>query len=182
MESGVARAPIDDFTAYEERLNRFVFRSGFIMRPIFRAARAEPKRVIYAEGEDERSLRAAQTVLEEGIAVPIIVGRPSVIEQRLQRFGLSIRPGRDFEMVNPEDDPRYRDYVQTYLEIAGRKGVTPDAARTMVRTNNTVIAAIAVRRGDADAMICGLEGRFQSRLRTLRDVIGLAPGFPTLRQ
>jgi malate dehydrogenase (oxaloacetate-decarboxylating)(NADP+) len=180
MESGVARAPIDDFTAYEERLNRFVFRSGFIMRPIFRAARAEPKRVIYAEGEDERSLRAAQTVLEEGIAVPIIVGRPSVIEQRLQRFGLSIRPGRDFEMVNPEDDPRYRDYVQTYLEIAGRKGVTPDAARTMVRTNNTVIAAIAVRRGDADAMICGLEGRFQSRLRTLRDVIGLAPGVSDL--
>ena len=180
MESGVARAPIDDFAAYEERLNRFVFRSGFIMRPIFRAARAEPKRVIYAEGEDERSLRAAQTVLEEGIAVPIIVGRPSVIEQRLQRFGLSIRPGRDFEMVNPEDDPRYRDYVQTYLEIAGRKGVTPDAARTMVRTNNTVIAAIAVRRGDADAMICGLEGRFQSRLRTLRDVIGLAPGVSDL--
>jgi malate dehydrogenase (oxaloacetate-decarboxylating)(NADP+) len=180
MESGVARAPIDDFAAYEERLNRFVFRSGFIMRPIFRAARAEPRRVVYAEGEDERCLRAAQTVLEEGVAVPILVGRPSVVEQRLQRFGLSIKPGRDFELVNPEDDPRYRDYVQTYLEVAGRKGVTPDAARTMVRTNNTVIAAIAVRRGDADAMICGLEGRFQSRLRILRDVIGLAPGVTEL--
>ena len=180
MESGVARAPIEDFAAYEERLNRFVFKSGFIMRPIFRAARAEPKRVIYAEGEDERCLRAAQTVIEEGVAIPILVGRPSVIEQRLQRFGLSIRPGRDFELVNPEDDPRYRDYIQTYLELAGRKGITPDTARTMVRTNNTVIAAIAVRRNDADAMICGLEGRFQSRLRIVRDVIGLAPGVKEL--
>ena len=180
MDTGVARAPIEDFPAYEERLNRFVFRSGFIMRPIFRAARAEPKRVIYAEGEDERSLRAAQTVIEDGFAVPILVGRPSVIETRLQRFGLSIKPGRDFELINPEDDPRYRDYVQTYLEVAGRKGITPDAARSMVRTNTTVIAAIAVKRGDADAMICGLEGRFQSKLRILRDIIGLAPGVQEL--
>ncbi|KAF0226936.1 MAG: malate dehydrogenase [Beijerinckiaceae bacterium] len=180
MESGVARAPIEDFPAYEERLNRFVFRSGFIMRPIFRAARAEPKRVIYAEGEDERSLRAAQTVIEDGFAIPILVGRPSVIETRLQRFGLSIKPGKDFELINPEDDPRYRDYVQTYLEVAGRKGITPDAARSLVRTNSTVIAAVAVRRGDADAMICGLEGRFQSKLRILKDVIGLAPGVQEL--
>ncbi len=180
MDSGVARAPIEDFAAYEERLNRFVFRSGFIMRPIFRAARAEPKRVVYAEGEDERCLRAAQTVLEDGFAIPILVGRPAVVEQRLQRFGLTIRPGKDFELVNPEDDPRYRDYVQTYLEVAGRKGITPDAARSLVRTNTTVIAAIAVRRGDADAMICGLEGRFQSKLRILRDVIGLAPGVQEL--
>ncbi|WP_150287217.1 NADP-dependent malic enzyme [Rhabdaerophilum calidifontis] len=180
METGVARAPIADFPAYEERLGRFVFRSGFIMRPIFRAARENPKRVIYAEGEDERCLRAAQTAIEEGIAVPILVGRPNVVETRLKRFGLSIRPGRDFELVNPEDDPRYRDYVQTYLEIAGRKGVTPDGARTLVRTNTTTIAAIAVRRGDADAMICGLEGRFQSRLRMIRDVIGLEPGVKEL--
>jgi malate dehydrogenase (oxaloacetate-decarboxylating)(NADP+) len=180
MASGVARAPIADFPAYEENLNRFVFRSGFIMRPIFRAARENPKRVVYAEGEDERSLRAAQTVIEEGIAIPILVGRPNVIEVRLKRFGLSIRPGKDFELVNPEDDPRYRDYVQTYLEIAGRKGVTPDAARTLVRTNTTTIAALALRRGDADAMICGLEGRFQSRLRILRDVIGLEPGVKEL--
>jgi malate dehydrogenase (oxaloacetate-decarboxylating)(NADP+) len=180
MESGVARAPIADFHAYEETLNRFVFRSGFIMRPIFRAARENPRRVVYAEGEDERCLRAAQTVIEEGIAIPILVGRPNVIEVRLKRFGLSIRPGKDFELVNPEDDPRYRDYVQTYLEIAGRKGVTPDAARTLVRTNTTTIAALALRRGDADAMICGLEGRFQSRLRILRDVIGLEPGVKEL--
>jgi malate dehydrogenase (oxaloacetate-decarboxylating)(NADP+) len=180
METGVAKRPIEDFIAYEERLNRFVFRSGFIMRPIFRAAKADPKRVIYAEGEDERSLRAAQTALEEGIAIPILVGRPQVIEQRLERFGLSIRPGRDFSLINPDDDPRFRDYVQTYLEIAGRKGITPEAARTHVRTNSAVIAAIAVRRGDADAMICGLEGRFRSRLQIIKDVIGLAPGVTEL--
>lgn len=180
MESGVARAPIADFNAYDERLQRFVFRSGFIMRPIFRAARENPKRVIYAEGEDERSLRAAQTVIEDGIAIPILVGRPNVIEQRIERFGLSIRPERDFAIVNPDGDPRYRDYVQTYLDIAGRKGITPDAARTHVRTNSSIIAAIAVRRGDADAMICGLEGRFRSRLQIIRDVIGLAPGVTEL--
>ncbi|HRE22283.1 MAG TPA: phosphate acyltransferase, partial [Rhabdaerophilum sp.] len=180
MESGVARAPIDDFNAYDERLQRFVFRSGFIMRPIFRAARENPKRVIYAEGEDERSLRAAQTVIEDGIALPILVGRPNIIEQRLERFGLAIRPGKDFAIVNPDGDPRYRDYVQTYLDIAGRKGITPDAARTHVRTNSSIIAAIAVRRGDADAMICGLEGRFRSRLQIIRDVIGLAPGVTEL--
>ncbi|MCA0401093.1 MAG: NADP-dependent malic enzyme [Proteobacteria bacterium] len=180
METGVARAPIEDFAAYEERLGRFVFRSGFIMKPIFQQARENPKRVIYAEGEDERSLRAAQTAVEEKIALPILVGRPQVIEQRLQRFGLSIRPGRDFEIINPDDDPRYRDYAQTYLDIAGRKGITPDAARTHVRTNSSIIAAVAVRRGDADAMICGLEGRFRSRLQIIRDVIGLAPGVTEL--
>lgn len=180
METGVARAPIADFPAYDERLSRFVFRSGFIMRPIFRAARAEPKRVIYAEGEDERALRAAQTVLEDGIAIPVLVGRPHVVEARIAKFGLAIRPGRDFALINPDDDPRYRDYVQTYLEIAGRKGITPEAARTHVRTNSSIIAAIAVRRGDADAMICGLEGRFRSRLQIIRDVIGLAPGVTEL--
>lgn len=180
MESGVARAPIEDFAAYEEQLNRFVFRSGFIMRPIFRAANKDPKRVIYAEGEDERALRAAQTALEDGIAIPILVGRPAVIEQRIKRFGLSIEAGRDFTLINPDDDPRYRDYVQTYLDICGRKGITPEAARTHVRTNSTIIAAIAVRRGDADAMICGLDGRFRSRLNIIRDVIGLEQGVTEL--
>src|SRR5690606_16997211 len=103
-------------------------------------------------------------VIEDGIAQPILIGRPAVVETRLKRFGLSIRPGTDFELINPEDDPRYRDYVATYLDVAGRKGITPDAAKTLVRTNTTVIAAIALARGDADAMLCGLEGRFQSRL------------------
>jgi malate dehydrogenase (oxaloacetate-decarboxylating)(NADP+) len=176
MESGVARKPITDFRAYEEQLSRFVFRSGFIMRELMRSAKDRPKRVVYAEGEDERVLRATQTIIEEKIAVPILIGRPSVVEARIERFGLSIRPGRDFELVNPDDDPRYRDYVGSYIDVAGRKGVTPEAARTAVRTNATVIAALAVQRGDADAMLCGVEGRFTSRLRYIKDIIGLKPG------
>ena len=176
MESGVARKPIADFESYNERLDRFVFRSGFIMKPLFTKAKEAPKRVIYAEGEDERILRATQVVIEEGLAQPILVGRPSVVEARLERYGLSMRPGRDFTLINPEDDPRYRDFVQTYIEAAGRRGITPDAARTIVRTNATVIAALAVRRGEADAMICGLEGRYMAHLKNIRDVIGLARG------
>jgi len=115
-------------------------------------------------------------VLEEKLARPILVGRPSVVEARIDRFGLSIKAGRDFDLVNPEDDPRYRSYVQTYIEIAGRRGVTPDAARTVVRTNATVIAALAVVRGEADAMICGVEGRYMSHLRHVREIIGFMPG------
>ena len=176
IKSGVATRPIDDFAAYQERLDGFVFRSGFIMKPIFAQAKTARKRVIYAEGENERILRAAQVVVEEGLAHPTLVGRPSVVSTRLERFGLSIRPGRDFDLINPEDDPRYRDYVQTYVEAAGRHGVTPDAARTIVRTNATVIAALAVRRGEVDAMICGVEGRYMAHLQSIRDIVGLAPG------
>jgi malate dehydrogenase (oxaloacetate-decarboxylating)(NADP+) len=176
MDSGVARRPIADFDAYADQLDRFVFRSGFIMKPLFARAKAARRSVIYAEGEDERVLRATQVVLEEGIARPILIGRPDVVKERIRRFGLAMVPARDFELVDPEDDPRYRDYVATYLEVAGRKGVTPSAARTLVRTNTAVIGALAVRRGDADALICGLDGRFQSRLKHIRDIIGLAPG------
>ena len=180
MESGVATRPIVDLDAYQDKLQRFVFRSGFIMRQIYQAARKAPGRVIYADGEDERVLRAAQVLIEEKLAMPILVGRPAVIETRLKRYGLSIRPGVDFQITNPEDDPRYRDYVQSFIEVAGRKGVTLDAARTLVRTSNTVIAALALHRGEADAMICGLEGRYRSKLRTIRDIIGLAPGVKEL--
>ena len=176
IKSGVATRPFIDFDAYEERLNRFVFRSGFIMKPLFTRAKADPKRIIYAEGEDERVLRAVQVVVEEGLARPILVGRPAVVESRLERFGLSVRPDRDFELINPEDDPRYREFVQAYVQAAGRRGVTPDTARTVVRTNTTVIAALAVRLGIADAMLCGLEGRYMAHLKNIRDVIGLAPG------
>ena len=176
MDAGLAKKPITDFDAYAEELNRFIFRSGFIMKPVVAAAKASPKRVIFADGEDERVLRAAQVAIEEGIAIPILIGRPAVVEKRIERFGLAIQPGRDFELVNPDSDARYRDYVATLIEAAGRRGITPDAARTLVRTNATVIAAVAVRRGDADAMICGLEGRFQSRLTHIRNIIGLAPG------
>jgi malate dehydrogenase (oxaloacetate-decarboxylating)(NADP+) len=176
MESGVARQPIEDFDAYEARLGGFVFRSGFIMKPIFAQAQKDPKRVIFVDGEDERVLRAAQVALEDGIATPILVGRPNVVESRIKRFGLSIKPGRDFELVNPQDDPRYEDYVRSYVDVAGRKGITPDAAGNLVRTNPTIIGALALKRGEADAMLCGLEGRFATRLKFLRDIVGLAPG------
>ncbi|PYE89974.1 NADP-dependent malic enzyme [Phyllobacterium leguminum] len=177
METGVAMRPIEDMEAYLDRLNRFVFRSGLVMKPVFTAARsAEKKRVIYADGEDERVLRAAQVVLEEGIAIPTLIGRPQVVETRLKRYGLKIRAGEDFELINPEDDRRYRDYVDLYLKFAGRHGVTPDTARTIVRTNSTAIAALAVMRDEADAMICGLQGRFERHLRLVGQIIGKAPG------
>ena len=176
MESGVARKPIEDFEAYQDQLSRFVFRSGFIMKPLFESARKDPKRVIYADGEDERVLSAVQSIREERIAECTVIGRPDVIKSRLERYGLTIRPDADFAIIDPEDDPRYRDYVQTYVEAAGRLGITPASARTLVRTNNTIIAAIALKRGDADAMICGLVGGFHKRLRSIKEIIGLMPG------
>lgn len=176
IESGVASRPIVDFATYLERLNRFVFRSGLIMKPVFAQAKTSTQRIVYAEGEDERILRATQVVVEEGLARPILVGRPPVIEARLKRFGLSLRPGEHFDLVNPDDDPRFRDYVLSYIEAAGRRGVTPEAARTIVRTNATVIAALSVRRGEADAMLCGVEGRYMSHLAHIRDIIGLGHG------
>ena len=121
----MAARPIADFDAYFDRLNSFVLRSGLIMRPVIAAAKADRKRVIYAEGEDERVLRAAQIILEEGLATPILIGRPQVVSSRAERFGLKIRPGRDFELVDPADDPRYRDYVDDYFALVGRRGVTP---------------------------------------------------------
>src|SRR5271167_2617391 len=176
MESGVARRPIADFDAYADQLNRFVFRSVFMMKPLFAKARAANKRVLYSEGEDERVLRAAQVVLEERIARPVLIGRPEVIRDRIKRFGLTIDPGVDFEVIDPRNDPRYREYVATYLKVAERKGVTPDVARTVVRTSPSVIGALALHRGEVDALICRLEGRFSSRLEHIRDIIGLAPG------
>ena len=176
-ESGVARRPVEDWEAYLDQLNRFVFRSGLIMKPIFSAARAAPKkRVVFAEGEDERVLRAVQVLVEEGLAEPILIGRPAIIDVRLRRYGLRVRPGKDFELINPEDDPRYRDYVDEFFALVGRQGVTPEAARTIVRTNYTVIGAIAVRRGEADALICGLEGRYAKHLRDIGNIIGKREG------
>jgi malate dehydrogenase (oxaloacetate-decarboxylating)(NADP+) len=176
MESGVAARPIKDFDAYAEQLERFAFRSGLVMKPVFAKAKTQPMRVIYAEGEDDRVLRAIQAVLEEKLARPILVGRPSVVAARIQRAGLSMKVGVDFDLVNPEDDPRYRSYVQSYIDLAGRHGITPHAARTLVRTNATVIAALAVARGEADAMLCGVDGRYMSHLRRIREIIGVTPG------
>jgi len=176
MASGVATRPIEDFDAYQQQLGEFVFRSGLIMKPIFERARRDPKRVVYADGEDERILRAVQVALDEGIAVPIVVGRPEVITNRIERLGLRMRPVDDFEIINPESDPRYNTYWQAYHRIMERKGVSPDRARTVVRTTNTVIAALALSLGDADAMICGVEGRYNRHLAHVRDVIGLGEG------
>ncbi|HEV7305931.1 NADP-dependent malic enzyme [Ensifer sp.] len=176
-ESGVATRPIQDYDAYLDKLNRFVFRSGFIMKPVFAAAKnAQKNRVIFAEGEDERVLRAAQVLLEEGTARPILIGRPQIIETRLRRYGLRIRPDVDFEVVNPEGDPRYRDYVEDYFALVGRLGVIPEAARTIVRTNTTVIGALSVKRGEADALICGVEGRYSRHLRDVSQIIGKREG------
>ncbi|MFQ5973722.1 MAG: NADP-dependent malic enzyme, partial [Alphaproteobacteria bacterium] len=176
MESGVATRPIEDFAAYEQRLNEFVFRSGLLMKPIFERARTRRQRIVYAEGEDERVLRAAQVVLDEGLAEPVLIGRPDVVAQRVERLGLRFRPGEDCELVDPQDDPRYRDYWMRYHSLMERKGVSPDEARTRVRTNAVVIAALMVERGEADAMICGAEGRYNVHLGHIRDIIGLRRG------
>jgi len=179
MDSGVATAPIEDLETYREHLNNFVYQSGFVMKPVFAAAKTSPRRVIYAEGEDERVLHAVQTVLEEGLAQPIVVGRPDVIQSRIERIGLSLRPGIDFELVNPASDERFRALWNEYHSIVGRKGITPDVAKYRMRSNNTLISAMLLRNGDADAMVCGMVGQHAYHLKFIEDVIGLAPGVRT---
>ncbi|HEY7689855.1 MAG TPA: NADP-dependent malic enzyme [Dongiaceae bacterium] len=176
MDSGVATRPIADLEAYRDRLSQFVFRSGLLMKPMFDKARADPRRLVYAEGEDERVLRAVQAVIDEGLARPIVIGRPGVIEQRLSRLGLRMKLKKDLEVVDPDDDPRFADYWRLYHGLMERKGVTPDLARNIVRTRNSVIAALMVRRGDAEAMICGTSGAFDEHLRHVLDVIGFRRG------
>ncbi|TCT31756.1 NADP-dependent malic enzyme [Martelella mediterranea] len=172
-ESGVAERPIEDYQAYFDHLNRFAFRSGLVMKPVFAAAKAaEPKRIIFSDGEDERVMRAAQVLVEEGISKPTLIGRPNVLETRMKRYGLRMRLHEDFEVINPESDSRFREYVDEYLALVARKGVTPDRARTIVRTNTTVIGALAVKRGDADALLCGVEGRFERHLRDIGNIVG----------
>ncbi|MEX2010112.1 MAG: phosphate acyltransferase, partial [Dongiaceae bacterium] len=176
MDSGVATRPIDDFAAYRDRLTRFVFRSGLVMKPIFERARRDPRRVVYADGEEPRVLRAAQTAVDEGLVRPILIGRRRVVRQRIERLGLRLRHGVDFEITDPQADRRFRDYWGLYHRLMERKGVTPEHAQTVVRTRNTAIAALMVKRGDAEAMICGVVGRFDRHLKDVLDVIGLAPG------
>ncbi len=178
METGVATRPIEDLEAYKRKLDGSVFRSALLMRPVFEAARSAMRKIVFAEGEDERVLRAANAMLEETTDRPILIGRPEVIERRCERAGLPIRPGRDFEIVNPENDPRYRDYWGSYHELMARQGVTPDLARAILRTNTTAIGAIAVHRGDADSLICGTFGQYLWHLNYIRQVLargGLAP-------
>src|SRR5688572_5793621 len=176
MESGVATRPLADLEAYRASLGRFVYTSGVIMQPLFTAAKAQPRRIVYAEGEDERVLRAAQIVVDEGLARPVLVGRPQVIEQRLERLGLRVRPGKDFELVNPESDPRYRDYWMTYQQLSERKGVTPEFARVEMRRHTTLIGAMMMFKGEADGMLCGTFGMHAEHLRYIDQVIGLRPG------
>ena len=178
METGVATRPIDDLAAYKQALDGSVFRTAMVMRPVFEAARAAARRIVFAEGEDERVLRAAQAMLDETNEVPILIGRPEVIATRAERAGLPIRPERDFEIVNPESDRRYRDYWETYHALMERRGVTPDIARTVMRTNSTAIGAIMVHRGEADSLICGTLGQYLWHLRYVREVLargGLRP-------
>ncbi|MGY6549689.1 MAG: NADP-dependent malic enzyme [Roseinatronobacter sp.] len=172
MDSGVATRPLPDLAAYKAGLDASVFRSAMIMRPVFEAARVASRRIVFAEGEDERVLRAASAMLEETTEVPILIGRPDVIAMRLERAGLSIRAGRDFELVNPQDDPRYRDYWQSYHALMERRGVTPDLARAILRTNTTAIGAIMVHRGDADSLICGTFGQYLWHLNYVTQILG----------
>lgn len=172
MQSGVAQRPIDDIDAYKQKLNQSVFKSALLMRPVFESARVASRRIVFTEGEDERVLRAAQAILEETTETPILIGRPEVIEARAERAGLKIRPGQDFDLVNPENDPRYRDYWQSYHKLMERRGVTPDLARAIMRTNTTAIGAIMVYRGEADSLICGTFGEYRWHLNYVEQVLG----------
>jgi len=176
MDSGVATRPRHDMDAYRESLSQFVYHSGLIMKPLFSAAKKQPRRVVYAEGEDERVLRAVQIVVDEGLAKPILIGRPQVIEQRLERLGLRVRPGKEFELVNPEFDPRYRDYWTTYHQLTERKGVSPEYARVEMRRRHSLIGAMMIHKGEADGMLCGTFGRHALHLHFIDQVIGRRPG------
>jgi malate dehydrogenase (oxaloacetate-decarboxylating)(NADP+) len=175
IQSGVATRPITDFEAYREQLTQFVYRSGLTMKPIFERARERPMRVVFADGEEERILRAVEVLLDERLAAPILIGRPEVVRSRIERLGLHFAVGREVELCNPESDPRYGEYVAHYLGCMSRRGVTPEAAREIVRTRTTVIGAIMVARGEADALIAGPTGRFQGHLRHINEVLGLRP-------
>ncbi len=179
MDSGVARRPIEDIEAYRQKLMSLVYHTGQLMRPLFMQAKSAPKRVIYADGEDERVLRAAQTVVDEKFAHPILVGRPAVIEMRIKKFGLRLAVGQDIAIVNPEDDERFNETWSAYYKLMGRDGVTPDIAKAMVRKHNSLIAVMLLQRGDADAMLCGVASRFDNQLKHVQDVIGLKPGART---
>ena len=178
METGVATRPLEDLDAYRQKLDASVYKSALLMRPIFEAAGTAARRIVFAEGEDDRVLRATQTILETTIEQPILIGRPEVIEVRCKRMGLDVRPGQDFSVVNPEDDPRYRDYWGSYHEIMKRRGVTPDLAKKIMRTNSTAIAAVMVQREEADSMICGLFGEYRWHLNYVEQVLGCAQLYP----
>ena len=178
-ESGVALRPIEDIDAYKQRLLSQVYHSGQIMRPVFHQARENPKRVLFADGEDERVLRAAQTAIDEKIAHPILIGRPAVVGMRIDKMALRMRAGTDFDIVDPEDDERFNESWNAYYKLRARHGVTPTIAKAMVRKHNTLIGVLLMQRGDADAMICGIGSRFDNQLKYVDEVVGLKPGVQT---
>ena len=176
MESGVATSPITDWDAYLQRLDQFVYHSGLIMKPVFTKAKQNPKRIVYAEGEEERILRAVQVIVDEGLARPILIGRPAVLEQRIKKFGLRLRPGIDFDIINPEYDERYREFWQQYYALTARRGVSPQYAKLEMRRRFTLIGAMLIHRGDADGMICGTFGTHELHLHYIEQVIGRRAG------
>ncbi|MEG3184564.1 NADP-dependent malic enzyme [Novilysobacter erysipheiresistens] len=176
MDSGMANRPITDMTAYEESLKQFIWRTGLLMKPVYDRARFDRKRVVYAEGEENTVLSAVQTVIDDGLAFPILIGRPDVINTRIQKLGLRMREGVDFELTNIHDDPRFHDYWQQYHALTERRGVTIDAAKSLLRSRPSLIAALMVERGEADAMICGVVGRFHKKLGYLRSVFDFDRG------
>lgn len=179
IESGVATRPITDFAAYEQKLREFFIRSQLVMRPIITRAKENPKRVVFAEGEEENVLQAVQGIIDDETANPILIGRRKVVENRIKRLGLRMKIDDEFQLVDPEDDPRYRDYWETYLNLMERRGVSPATARYRVRTSPTVIGTLLVQKGEADAIICGTVGQYHRHLRHIKDVIGLKPGVET---
>jgi malate dehydrogenase (oxaloacetate-decarboxylating)(NADP+) len=179
MDDGVAQRPIKDFDAYRNQLQQFVYHSGTLMKPLFSIAKRVPetqKRIVFAEGEDERVLRAVQIIIDEHLATPILIGRPAVIEHRIAKFGLRIKAGEDFEIVNPENDSRFRDFWQTYLALTERKGVTTSFAKLEMRRRNTLIGSILISKGMADGMICGTVGNSATHLKYIDEVVGHEPG------
>jgi malate dehydrogenase (oxaloacetate-decarboxylating)(NADP+) len=179
MESGVARRPIIDFERYLEQLGQFVFRSGLVMKPVFDRARRDRRRIVYAEGEGRRVLHAVQTVVDEGLAHPILIGRREVVAKRIRDLNLRLRIGEHFELCDPEDDPRFNEYWRLYHSVMERKGVSPEYARTVVRTRNTVIGCLMLKRREADALICGTIGRYDKHLSHIMAVIGMKDGVVT---
>ncbi len=180
MDSGVATRPIENMEVYVQQLNEFVWRSGNVMKPVIDRAIADPKRIVYAEGEERRVLHAAQVVIDEGIAKPIVIGRRSVVESRIKELGLRIKVDKDFDLVDPENDTRYQQYWQAYHGLQARRGVSPEMARTVIRTSTTAIAAMMLKLGEADAMICGTFGQFQRHLMLVRQIIGRKEGVKDL--
>jgi malate dehydrogenase (oxaloacetate-decarboxylating)(NADP+) len=179
MDSGVATRPITDFDAYRERLGHVVFRSALVMRPLFNRAKRAPQRIIFAEGEEEKVLRAAQVVVDEGLGRPVLVGRAEIVRVRMKRLGLRIQIGEQADLVDPENDRRYNEYWRDYHQIMERRGTSPALARTVLRTSSTVIAAMLLRKGEGEAMICGTIGQYRRHLRHVMNVIGLKPGART---